>query len=320
MKRFCFIINPHSGISQKTHLVKLINELADTLHYTPLITYTEYAGHASKIVAQALIEHVDAVIAIGGDGTVNEIATALCDTKVPLGIIPRGSGNGFARHLNLPFSPREAIIAINEGYVRHVDYGTINDKHFFCTCGIGFDALISYRFSIGSKRGIQGYFEQVLRASRKYESEEYHLELDGESYDCKAFVIAIGNASQYGNNAYITPEAKITDGLLNMTVVHPFAIIDTPELAFQLFSKDIHKNKNVATFGCKHIIIDREKPGLIHYDGESCMMDHRLTIDIHPQGLAVICQQKKKQRLPSPLLWSNLIKKINDQIPWPKKG
>ncbi|MFA6832200.1 MAG: diacylglycerol kinase family protein [Bacteroidaceae bacterium] len=320
MKKFCFIINPHSGISQKGHLVKLINELADPLEYQPTIAYTEYVGHASEIVAQALSNHVNAVIAVGGDGTVNEIATALCETNVPLGIIPRGSGNGFARHLDIPFSPREAITVISKGYTRHVDYGTINGKHFFCTCGIGFDALISYRFSIGSKRGIKGYFEQVLRASRNYISEKYHLEIDGKAYDCKAFIIAIGNASQYGNNAYITPEAKIADGLLNMTIVHPFAIIDTPELAFQLFSKDIHKNKNVATFKCKHIKIDREAPGLAHYDGESCIMDHQLTIDIHSQGLAVICQQKKKQRLPSPLLWSDLIKKINKQIPWPKKG
>lgn len=318
MKRYCFIINPYSGISQKTHIVELINELADSLNYKPVIKYTEYAGHASEIVAQAVTDQVDTVIAVGGDGTVNEVAAALCNTNVPLGIIPRGSGNGFARHLNIPLSPREAIITISKGYTRNVDYGTINDKPFFCTCGIGFDALVSYRFSIANRRGIQGYFEQVLRASRNYDSEKYHLEIDDKPYDCQAFVIAIGNASQYGNNAYITPEARITDGFLDMTIVYPFAIIDTPELAFQLFSKDINKNKNVATFRCKKITIERKIPGLAHYDGESCEMGTKLTIKIHPKELSVICQPKINKKIPSPLLWASLIKKINKQIPWPK--
>lgn len=318
MNIYCFIINPHSGISTKDHLVELINQLADSLKYKPIIRYTEYAGHASKIVAQAIIDQVDAVIAVGGDGTVNEIATALCNTDVSLGIIPRGSGNGFARHLGIPLSPKEAITTICKGYTHQVDYGIINDKHFFCTCGIGFDALISYQFSIGYKRGIQGYIEQILRASRNYIPEKYHLEIDDKSYDCQAFVIAIGNAAQYGNNAYITPEANINDGLLDMTIVHPFAIMDIPELAFQLFSKDINKNKNVATFRCKEITIERKDSGLVHYDGESCKMDKKIIIKIQPKGLSVICQQKSGKNSPSPLLWANLIKKINKQIPWQK--
>lgn len=288
-KHITFIVNPISGTQEKEQIIALINEYLDIDKYTFQIIYTQYAGHAEEIASQCAEENHFAVVAVGGDGTVNEVARALTHTHTALGIIPCGSGNGLARHLQISMQPRKAIEAINEGLIERIDYGTINRRKFFCTCGVGFDAFVSLKFAEAGKRGLNTYIEQSLNASLNYKPETYKLTIDGNETEIyQAFLIACGNAAQYGNNAYIAPKATLTDGLLDVTILNPFTPLDVPSLALQLFTKTIDQNSHIKTFRCKTINIRREKPGVVHYDGDPVMMGANLKVKIHHAGLHVI--------------------------------
>ena len=288
-KHITFIVNPISGTQEKEQIIALINEYLDIDKYTFQIIYTQYAGHAEEIASQCAEENHFAVVAVGGDGTVNEVARALTHTHTALGIIPCGSGNGLARHLQISMQPRKAIEAINEGIIERIDYGTINRRKFFCTCGVGFDAFVSLKFAEAGKRGRNTYIEQSLNASLNYKPETYKLTIDGNETEIyQAFLIACGNAAQYGNNAYIAPKATLTDGLLDVTILNPFTPLDVPSLALQLFTKTIDQNSHIKTFRCKTINIRREKPGVVHYDGDPVMMGANLKVKIHHAGLHVI--------------------------------
>ena len=288
-KHITFIVNPISGTQEKEQIIALINEYLDIDKYTFQIIYTQYAGHAEEIAAQCAEDSHFAVVAVGGDGTVNEVARVLTHTHTALGIIPCGSGNGLARHLQISMQPRKAIEAINEGIIERIDYGTINRRKFFCTCGVGFDAFVSLKFAEAGKRGLNTYIEQSLNASLNYKPETYKLTIDGNETEIyQAFLIACGNAAQYGNNAYIAPKATLTDGLLDVTILNPFTPLDVPSLALQLFTKTIDQNSHIKTFRCKTINIRREKPGVVHYDGDPVMMGANLKVTIHHAGLHVI--------------------------------
>ena len=243
MKKIIFIVNPISGTQGKELVLNLLDEKIDKERYTWDVVYTKRAGHAIEIAAQAAAEKADVVVAIGGDGTINEIGRSLVHTETALGIIPCGSGNGLARHLHIPMEPKKALEIINEGVTDIIDYGKINGTDFFCTCGVGFDAFVSLKFANAGKRGLLTYLEKTLQESLTYQPETYELETEDGTYKYKAFLIACGNASQYGNNAYITPQATLTDGLLDVTILEPFTVLDVPSLAFQLFNKNISLQK-----------------------------------------------------------------------------
>ena len=203
MKKIKFVVNPISGTQSKELILNLLDEKIDKARYTWEVVYTERAGHAVEIAAKAAEEKADIVVAIGGDGTINEIARSLVHTDTALGIIPCGSGNGLARHLHIPMEPKKALEVLNEGCLDTIDYGKINGTDFFCTCGVGFDAFVSLKFAHAGKRGLLTYLEKTLQESLKYQPETYELETENGVSKYKAFLIACGNASQYGNNAYI---------------------------------------------------------------------------------------------------------------------
>ena len=313
-----FIINPISGTQEKEQIIELINEFLDVDKYTFQIVYTQYAGHAEEITAQCAEEGHFAVVAVGGDGTVNEVARALTHTSTALGIIPCGSGNGLARHLQISMQARKALEVINEGFVERIDYGTINRRKFFCTCGVGFDAFVSLKFAEAGKRGLNTYIEQSLNASLNYKPETYKVTVDGNETEIyQAFLIACGNAAQYGNNAYIAPKATLTDGLLDVTILNPFTPLDVPSLALQLFTKTIDQNNHIKTLRCKTINIRREKAGVVHYDGDPVMMGANLKVKIHPAGLKVIVPADDSKNLTVFDLAQeviNGIRQMNDQI------
>ncbi|MDO4163889.1 MAG: YegS/Rv2252/BmrU family lipid kinase [Bacteroides sp.] len=307
-KKISFIVNPISGTQSKEHILKCIDEKLDKEKYTFEILYTEYAGHAVEIAAEKAKEEVFAVVAIGGDGTINEIARSLTHTQTALGIIPCGSGNGLARHLQIPMEYRRAIDIVNEGLVEVIDYGKINDVPFFCTCGVGFDAFVSLKFSQAGKRGPLTYLEKTLIESLKYRPQTYDVEVDGSTSRYKAFLIACGNASQYGNNAYITPQATLTDGLLDVTILEPFTVLDVPALAFQLFNKTIDQNSRIKTFRCQSLRIHRTKPGVAHFDGDPIMMGEDIDVKIIKEGLKVIVPQDAEKDT------TNVLQRAQDYI------
>lgn len=294
-KAILFVVNPISGTQGKEHILKLLDEgYLDAGRYNKEVIYTERAGHAVEIAAHAAARGVDVVVAIGGDGTVNEIARSLVHTNTALGIIPCGSGNGLARHLHIPMEVPGALDILNEGVEDIIDYGIINDTRFFCTCGVGFDAFVSLMFAKAGKRGLLTYIEKTLQESLKYKPETYEIETEDGMYKYKAFLIACGNASQYGNNAYITPQATLTDGLLDVTVLEPFTVLDVPALSFQLFNKTIDQNSRIKTFRCKRLKIHRNQPGVMHFDGDPVQASADLDIRIVEHGLKVLVPNPSK--------------------------
>ena len=293
-KKIVFVVNPISGTQGKKAFLKWIDERLDRSIYDYSIAQTESAGHATQIASVAVQEKGDIVVAIGGDGTINEIARSLVHTDTALGIIPCGSGNGLARHLRIPMEPNAAIDILNHGYELQIDYGKINNSPFFCTCGVGFDAFVSLKFADSGKRGLLTYLENTLHESLTYQPETYEIENEEGTVKYKAWLIACGNASQYGNDAYIAPQASLTDGLMDVTIMEPFTVLDVPSLSFQLFNKTIDQNSRVKTMRAKKIKIHRATDGVMHFDGDPLMAGKELEVEIIPSGLRVIAAEKKK--------------------------
>lgn len=310
-KRITFVVNPISGTHGKEFILRLIEKELNHSIYDYSIRKTEYAGHAFEIAAQAAAEHTDIVVAIGGDGTINEIGRALIHTNTAMGIIPCGSGNGLARHLHIPMEPKGAINVLNAGNVKTIDYGIIDNHPFFCTCGVGFDAFVSLKFADSGKRGLLTYLENTLHESLTYQPETYEIENSTGTVRYKAFLIACANASQYGNNAYIAPQASLTDGMMDITVLEPFTVLDVPSLSFQLFNRTLDQNSRIKTMKDKSIIIHRAQEGVFHFDGDPMMGGKDLKVEIIHQGLRVIAPLRPKQ-MPSPPL--NILQHFTDFI------
>mgnify|MGYP002624019823 CR=1 FL=1 len=294
-KKITFIVNPISGTKGKEETEALISHTFDPTLHCCRIVHTEYGGHASVIASQCVSEGCDVCVAVGGDGTVNEVARALVHSETALGVVPCGSGNGLARHLRLPMEPQEALHVIASGHVDTFDYGIINGQPFFCTCGMGFDAFVSEKFAEAGKRGLTTYIEKVLRESMTYKPDTYTVEDETGTYKYKAFLIACANAAQYGNNAYIAPRASMQDGLLDITVMEPFTVLEAPQIAIDLFAKTLGNNHRIKTFQARRVHIHREKEGAIHFDGDPMQMGRDIEISVEPKGLKAVVNAAGKE-------------------------
>ena len=296
MKNFAFIINPISGSKDtqnaKRKLPKLIMQTLDQEQWLPNIFFTEYAGHASELAYQYARMGFDAVVAVGGDGTINEVARGLRDTKTALGIIPMGSGNGFARHLNIPMRPNKAIEMLNHSEPISVDYGLANGKLFVSTCGTGFDAVIADHFAGSNKRGFTTYIQSVLKDVFSYEPQTYRLVGDGLDVTHTAFLITFANANQWGNNAIIAPKASMQDGLMDIMVMSKHAILGSASLALRLFAGSIDDSHFMDTLRAKEITLERENAAPFHIDGDPVEMEKDIHIRIVPDGLRVLVEKR----------------------------
>ena len=287
-KSIVFILNPHSGTQSKMELPALIDSTLDKEMYCHRVVFTEYPGHAADIAEQCVKDNTDIVVAVGGDGTINEVARSIVHSNTALGIIPCGSGNGLARHLCIPLDPKKAINIINKCKIEQLDYGVINELPFFCTCGMGFDAFISLKFAEAGKRGPLTYIENVLREGLKYKPETYEVVDETGTMKYKAYLIACANASQYGNDAYIAPKATMTDGLMDVIIMEPFTAFDAPQIGIDLLNRTLDKNSKIKTFKAKRIHIHRNNPGAIHYDGDPIMGSTDIDVHIEEKGIRII--------------------------------
>ncbi len=289
------VINPISGAVDKDSVPGIIERSIDHTLFDVDVRFTQYASHATKLAQEAIDKGYYGVIAIGGDGTINETATALRDTSTALGIVPCGSGNGLARHLNIPMNIEKALSIINLRHIEDLDYCTVNDRPFFCTCGVGFDALVSEKFAQAGRRGPMTYLQKALSEYLKYRSEVYVIETADKTITEKAFIIACGNASQYGNNAYIAPKASMNDGLIDVTVILPFTPIDTAIMGLLLFTKHLDQDTNIHSFRTSELTIRRPRPEMMHIDGEPIMMDADLHIRCHKGGIKIFLPEEETE-------------------------
>jgi len=287
-EKILFVINPVSGKKLKDYIPDLIKQIFAEDIFDITIFYTSFSGEATQMIKQSLNKGYKKIVAVGGDGTVNEVASAITETDVVLGIVPTGSGNGLARHLKIPMNVRKALWIIKKGYPIKMDFGMINDQKFFCTTGVGFDAHIGHVFSKAHTRGFVSYLKATLSEFKQYQPMRYEISMNGTTYMRDAFLITFANASQYGNNAHIAPKAMIDDGKIDVSIMRSFPIISAPNLGTRLFIKTIDKSHYVETFQCKKIVVKRKEPGVVHFDGEPVEMGEILNIKVVPKGLNVI--------------------------------
>ena len=304
MKNIAFIINPVSGSKEtqnaKKKLPKLIMQTLDAEQWLPNIAFTEYAGHATEMAYQYARMGFDAVVAVGGDGTVNEVAKGLVKSyqqsgisrQTALGIIPMGSGNGFARHLNIPIRPQKALEMINHSEPISVDYGLANGKLFVSTCGTGFDAVVADNFAASNKRGFMTYLQNAIKEAFSYQPQNYHIVGDGIDVTHKAFLITFANANQWGYEALIAPKASVQDGKMDIMLMSSHAILGSASLALRLFAGSIDDSHFMDTIRAKEVTLEREEAAPFHIDGDPVEMEKDIHIQIIPDGLRVLVEKR----------------------------
>ena len=291
MKNIAFIVNPISGTKAKNRVAKLIRELLDLQQFAPTVVVTEYAGHATQLAQQFAMEDYYAVVAVGGDGTINEVASGLIGTATALGIVPNGSGNGFARHLDISTRMNRAIEMLNNSEVINVDYGLVNDQPFFSTCGVGFDAVVAQDFS-DSSRGFKGYLQSIFKDFFQYKADTYQLKGEGIDITTTAFLVNFANAGQWGYDAYIAPKASVQDGWLDVAIVSEFPMTAAAGLALSLFTKNIDEKLHMNTIRAKELTLTRTSEGPMHIDGTPVMMPAELHVKIVEEGLKVLVKKR----------------------------
>jgi diacylglycerol kinase (ATP) len=287
-KKIRFIINPISGGKKKDNIEKIISAKIDHSCFNYDIKYTQYRFHAIEIAQNAIKEGFSIVVAIGGDGTVNEISKALINTEILFGIIPVGSGNGLARFLKIPLNIEKAINIINKGKSIKIDSIKINDDYFVNMAGVGFDALISHLFATSEKRGFTSYVRLILKEFYKYKPQTYQLIVDNKPLEIDAFLISFANSSQFGNNAHIAPTAEINDGLIDICILKKFSWWKSIILVILMYSKKLTRSKYYNVIKTHEVEITWPERLQMHIDGDPVAFDSIVKIKIVPDSLNII--------------------------------
>jgi YegS/Rv2252/BmrU family lipid kinase len=285
-KKILFIINPISGTGKQKIVEQLIDKYLDLAKFKFKLVYTEYAKHAIKISHDS-VNNFDIIVAVGGDGSVNEVSKNIINTDTILAIIPTGSGNGLARHLKIPVNLKNAILRINNLQVKRIDTAKINDYHFLGTAGTGFDAHIGWCFAKASKRGFWSYMKITVKEYFNYKDEIYTINVDGKEINTRALLITFANSNQYGNNAFISPKSIIDDGFLRVIILKRFPLYAVFEFTYRMFNKKFDTFKYVTALKGKVIKVKVPKEEL-HIDGEPFKMGKELAIEIVPNSLNII--------------------------------
>lgn len=286
---FLFIINPISGTTRKHNITEMIYRTLQVDRSRIKIVLTRYAGHGREIAAEAAQQGIPYVISVGGDGTMNEIASSLLHTKTSLGIIPMGSGNGLARHLGIPLDPIKAIALMNDFSIKTIDSGNINDIPFFCTAGIGLDAQVSKVFDDLPTRGLKTYVKAFIKKVRSYRGDALNIRINDENEIKGTFLLCtFANANQYGNNAFIAPHASLSDQQLNLVLMKPVNVVEAIQKVYKLFSKKLDRDKTMHHDLFKTIIVERNAEGPAHIDGEPIVLGTSIVVQCVPQSLQIL--------------------------------
>ena len=287
-RKFLFVVNPISGKGNKSKVVATIEREMLKAGEKFSVVYTEYARHAIEITKKAVDEAYDVVVAVGGDGSVNEVGKSLVGTETALGIVPCGSGNGLALHLGIPLNVKKAVLKLLTSCERKIDTASINGKVFLSIAGIGFDAHIGWKFAEFGRRGLLSYAQLSAKEFFGYKSKEYILEIDGKEIVSNAFLISFTNSGQYGNNFWIDPKAKLDDGFVSICILEKFPFTSTLDILYRTFTKKLEQSKYFKIIKAKEI---RVKKGfsLLHLDGEPDSSETELHIKVNPRSLKLFC-------------------------------
>jgi len=293
-KKIYFIINPKSGYNKQENVPALIDENLDLSKFEYSCRYTESRGHATELAAEAVANSYDIVVACGGDGTVNEVASSLVDTEAFLGIIPSGSGNGFAMHIGMGRNTKRAILKLNECIPQLIDSCTVNDTFFLNLAGVGFDALIAYKAEKDEKRGLQMYLSMVSKEMARFKAEKFKVEVDGETLEGAFTTIAVANSAMYGYNFTIAPLAELTDGLLDVVFIKDAPLLRTIGASWRMLNKSLYKSPLVEIKKSREVLITTERPYYYHVDGESNVFERELHFKVKPKSIKVLFPKDSK--------------------------
>jgi len=287
-KKIRFIINPNSGSGKKEHFEEWIHAGIDKANFDYEICLTKAAGHATELSREAAQESFYAVIAVGGDGSVNETGTGLIGSETALGIIPTGSGNGMARHLKIPVNFGKAINVLNRSKIERIDTVKVNQHFCIGTFGIGFDAHIAHLFAKAGSRGYSTYVKLVLAEFYDYASHQYNLVVDGKNIFIKSFLLTFANSSQFGNNAVIAPFADVKDGKIDIAVVKKFNAIFAPHLIYRMMNNKLQHSRFFETMQAQNIVVQNSSPLKGHIDGEPVEFNADVHVSMNPLSLNVL--------------------------------
>lgn len=286
-RKLLFIVNPNAGKKISNAIIKIIRkEFPQNMYYQIVIWKNK--DHFEEITSLLKSEGYTDAIAVGGDGTVNQVASAIQGTSIRLGIVPIGSGNGLARSLGLSMDIEEVIKQIVEGKSTEIDGGKVNQQSFYCTSGVGFDAHIAYLFSKAKSRGLNTYVKITIAQLLSYKAKVYTLEFNGMTINRKAFLITVANAGQYGNDFYIAPQAKLDDGLFHVVILKPFNVLSVFSIFIKILRRKAHTSSNIETYTTNKLTITREGEDSIHFDGEPQMAGKQLSYSINQKALKAI--------------------------------
>lgn len=289
MKRILFIINPNSAKKNRERISMAIKSGIDHGTHEVSVIYTQSAGHAVALSKEAVANKVDIIVAVGGDGTVNEVASQMTNTSSILGIVPLGSGNGLARHLGISRNIEKAIELINIQETSVIDTGSVNGKTFVSIAGVGFDAFVAKRFATGTQRGFLGYFQIIANEFLHYKPNKYKLTFnDGQVITERALFVAFANSNQFGYNTTIAPNAKIQDGLLDVCIVKKPQIYRIPLIANLLLLKRIDVSPLVTIVKAKSLTVGRKYNNVVNIDGDPVKLEKNLNVKINPLSLKII--------------------------------
>ncbi len=286
-----FIFNPRSGRhARNARLLPLLRDFISARALDADLVATEGPGHATELARDAVHQGCLRVVAVGGDGTMNEVAQALLHTPAALALVPCGSGNGLALHLGLPLAPLAALelVAAIGGRVAAVDTGSVNGKPFFNAMGLGLDAEVSRRFNHLTRRGLPAYARTAFSAFVQRKSEHCTITAGGRREKIEAMLIAIANSDQYGNRAFIAPGARVDDGQLDLVAIRPVGLLGAAILGAHLFLGSIDRSPHVRRLRGSRFIIERPAPGLVHTDGETHPTSSTVEVLVHPRSLRVV--------------------------------
>jgi diacylglycerol kinase (ATP) len=287
------ILNPRAGVRSRQAYAALANPPNG---WELEIEITTAPGHARELASESAARGDDAVLAVGGDGTINEVAAGLLGSRTALGVVPAGSGNGLARTLGISLDPATALAELTHGARERIDVGRINGEAFLNVAGVGFDAFVSAAFHDwtrpGRRRGILPYVWLGFDAVTRFVPQRWRVEMAGETIELPAFVATFANGRQYGGGAIIAPEARLNDGQLEFVVIDP---CPTAELLFnmpRLFFGTLDRFRRYRRWTVKGATLIGQYSADHHRDGEPGERCERFDITVEPRALEVLVPRR----------------------------
>ena len=299
MKNLLFIVNPVSGVGKQRRIERVLRDNLDHDAFSYTVRYTERVHHGTELARQAVEEGVfDAIVAVGGDGSVNDVVSGIKGTNMTLGIVPCGSGNGLARNLHIPMTPALAVRLINHYYVAPIDTVSLNEYTYASIAGVGFDALVAYRMKQAKTRGLQADANIIINDYPLSQEQVYHMRIDGKEIDRSAWFISLANSNQFGFETRVAPLAKLDDGLIDVCIVGKIPLAHIPLTAPLLYLNHFQYSQHVEMFKAHEVVIYNNDMGWVNIDGEGENVGTELHFVNNPRALNIICRDPDYKPMP----------------------